>query len=144
MSQKRKDTNVKDIYNQFGHHAKSCENHMPSTAEPSSQVDGGSHATFNSTNYNYSTQSRQGVLASNEKNSTLPAYCSYHDPSKRGRKIATYTQPFAGVGSIKGLTSSEVQMTNFASSSEAISTEGATTTGETTTTHWNAVLFFSS
>nr|CAD1832588.1 unnamed protein product [Ananas comosus var. bracteatus] len=70
--------------------------------------------------------------------------CNYHDPSKRGKKIATYTQPFVGVGSIKGLTSSEVQMTNFASSSEAISTEGATATGETTTTDWDAVLFFSS
>lgn len=62
MSQKRKDTNVKDICNQFGHHAKSCENHMPSIAEPSSQVDGGSHATFNSTNYNSSTQSRYRIL----------------------------------------------------------------------------------
>ncbi|XP_020108011.1 uncharacterized protein LOC109723913 isoform X2 [Ananas comosus] len=112
--------------NQFGHHAKSCKNSMPSTAEPSSQADGGSHATFNSTNYNSSTQS------------------SYHDPRKRGRKRATYTQPLAGTSSIEGLTSPEVQMTNLASSSEAIPVEGATTTGETTTTDWDAVLFFSS
>ncbi|XP_020101451.1 uncharacterized protein LOC109719288 [Ananas comosus] len=92
--------------NQFGHHAKSCKNPMPSTAEPSSQADGGSHATFNSTNYNSSTQS------------------SYHDPRKRGRKRATYTQPLAGTSSIEGLTSPEVQMTNLASSSEAKPIEG--------------------
>nr|CAD1834412.1 unnamed protein product [Ananas comosus var. bracteatus] len=72
------------------------------------------------------------------------AYCSYHDPSKEAGK-RTYThQPLAGSSSIEGLTSSEVQMTNLASSSEAIPVEGATTTGETTTADWDAVLFFSS